>query len=168
MTETQVRKGSTRMPLWQLWLTLGLLAVVLGIWIRLSAPGWLLVITGVILLILMVAHPIVQAIAVLNGGAHRMRIASLLLLSDVFFVLGFGFQIDFTDAPGSYMALTSFYYQVIRGLGSSSMPTVPDGLSALYVALTVAFLVGLIVTWGLLLAVSLRRPKENTPGQPPA
>ena len=166
MTETPLRKSPARLPLWWLWLALGVLSVCLGTWIRLSAPGWLLLFLGLILLALMVIHPVVQAIAVLRGGKHRIAVPILLLLSDVFFVLSFGFQMDWGDAPGSYMALTSFYFQVF--LRADSAPAVPAAQEGLFLALAIVFTGALVLSWVRLLFLSRRPPAEKKPEQQPA
>ena len=166
MTESQFGKTSTRLPLWWLWITLSLAAVILGTWIRLSAPGWLLLFLGVILLAFMVIHPVVQTIAVLRGGRHRIAIPILLLLSDIFFVLSFAFQMDWSDAPGSYMALTAFYYQVL--LRADSAPAVSPAQEGLFLALALAFSAALVLSWVLLLLLSRRPPAEKKPEQQPA
>ena len=166
MTDAPLGKNSTPLPLWWLWITLGLLSVFLGTWIRLSAPGWLLLFLGIILLAFMVIHPVVQVIAVRNGGKRGIAIPILLLLSDVFFVLSFAFQMDWSDAPGSYMGLTSFYYQVF--LRSDSAPAVAPEQEWLFLALALVFSAALVLSWVLLLRLSRRPPQEKKPKLQPA
>ena len=161
MMDSPLRGNGTRLPLGWLWITLGLAAVVLGTWIRLSAPGWLLLFLGVFLLAFMIIHPVVQVIAVRRGGQRGASIPILLLLSDIFFVLSFAFQTDYGDAPGTTMGLTAFYHQVF--LRSDSVPVVPEAQEGLFLALSVVFTVALIMSWVLLLRLSRRPQAEEKP-----
>ena len=160
MTETQSRKSTTRLPLWWLWITLAVLSVCLGTWIRLSAPGWMLLFLGLILLAFIVIHPVVHAIAAIKGGRPRTSIPILLLLSDILFVLSFAFQMDWGDAPGAYMGLTSFYYHVF--LGAESAPAVPSAQEGLFLGLSLVFSIALVLSWVRLIFLSGRPPAGDT------
>ncbi len=159
MTETQVKQNSRRLPLWWLWIALSLATMALSAWIRVTNIGWLLILGGVILCGLMVAHPIVHAVAALRGGGHRIAVPVLLLLSNLFMLLGFGLQADAGDAPGSTVAFTSFYYMIFRA--ANTVPTVTEDRANLLTNIALYFLGALMVSWIVLLVVALRRPKAN-------
>lgn len=159
MSETGVKVPSRRLPLWWLWVLLSLGTVVLSAWIRVTDAGWLLILGGIIFCGLMAVHPIVHAVAALRGGAHRRAVPILLLLSNLFFLLGFGLQTDAGDAPGSTVAFTAFYYTVLRG--SNTVPVATDDWSNALLNASLVFLLAVIVSWVLLLVFALRKPKTK-------
>ena len=161
MPEVEVKTASGRLPLWWLWLGLSLLTVALATWVRLSAPGWMLLILGVVLLGFMLLHPIIHAIGARRAGRHRRLMPLLLLLSNLFFLLSFGFQVDYSDAPGSYMGFQVFAAQVLRG--SADMPILPEGNDALYLGLGLGFSVALIASWVVIAILAFKRPRPTTP-----
>ena len=159
MENSQVKPAVARLPLWWLWLVFSLLTVALGTWIRVTAAGWMLVSFGIVLCGFIVAHPIVHAIGALRAGRHRLAMPTLLLLSDLFFILGFGFQIDFSDAPGAYMGFQNFADQVLRG--STETSSVPEAAGNVYLGLALGFILALVASWVVIMMLALRKPKRK-------
>jgi hypothetical protein len=157
MNNPEAKPASVRLPMWWLWIVLSLLTVALGTVIRISAPGWLLIIFGLGLCGLMVVHPIVHAMGALKGGQYRRGMPKLLALSNLSFVLGFGFQVDFGDTPGGYMGFQNFAHEILGGSGE--VPTVPGALENLYFGLAVGSLIALIASWVAIMILALRKPK---------
>src|SRR5512140_3097104 len=89
--------------------SIAVVTVGLAIAVRLAAPGWMLLIFGLPLLIMGIVHIIVHAIAGAKATSHNRRFRLLLLLSDLDLFLGFALQADAGDAPGTYVGLVSVF-----------------------------------------------------------
>lgn len=158
MSEAAAKPATKRVRLWPLWIGLSVFSVAVGSGVRAMAPGWMLVVLGLGLCGLMLAHPIVHTVGALRGGQRGRSMPIVLLLSDLFFVLGFGLQTDFGDAPGVY---TGFSNLAERMRGGSGDAMVSDAAGNVYMALAIGFLVALLVSWAVILFLALKKPKEG-------
>lgn len=131
--------------------------VVLSIIIRIGTPGWVLILFGIPLLIVISLHT-----GFLNGAIQKIPdtkplYAYLIIASNVFFFLGFVFQADYGDAPGAYIPI---FFPFFSGLSFPSESKWPD----IFSAISVGSFVALLVSWILLLTLCnslLRREKLN-------
>lgn len=157
MDESQVKPAAQGLPSWGLWLGLSLLTIALSAWMRIRSPGWYLLIFGIGLCGLTLVHPVVHAIGARRAGIHRRKMQVVLLVSDLLFMLGFGFQVDYGDAPGGgYMAFQSFAYQVFLGKPG---PAVPEDAAGIYFGLAGGSLLGLAASWVVILILTSRSPR---------
>ena len=102
--------------------------LIAGIGIRLSHVGWIFVFLGIPLLLVAILHCVIQFFAIHKPSDMKSSYKSLILLSNLFFLLGFALQSDFGDLPGD------------------SFPS--DGnLWNLYFLASIAFLIALIISW---------------------
>ena len=135
------------------------ITLVFSIWVRLIGAGWLLVFFGIPLLILAVSHFVSQISAIRKVPRMKPAYISVILASDLLLFLGFALQVDFGDAPGSYLAIAAFYnFYFGRGGGGP----IPDGQSSFYMVASLVFLVAVIASWIFLLrSSSLKRDGDT-------
>lgn len=124
--------------------------LILGIWIRLMGVGWYLVFYGLILVIIAGFHLRFQVSAIRRVSKMKRSYIPLILLSNLFFFLGFTLQVDFGDQYGGYVALAIFYdYYFKHESWDYLMQHQPMELD-IYMYTSIAFLVALIVSWSFL------------------
>ena len=118
--------------------------IILGIWIRLIGVGWFLVFLGLPLLFLAILHTRFQVSAIRRVPNMKPSYVSLILLSNLFFFLGFALQVDFGDQGGEYLAIAAFY-DLYFNQGPRNY--IPDSQSYIYIYTSIGFLLALIVSW---------------------
>ncbi len=124
--------------------------LLLGIWIRLMGVGWYLVFFGLMLIVIAGFHLRFQVSAIRRVSKMKPSYIWLILLSNLFFFLGFALQVDFGDQYGGYVALAIFYdYYFKHESWDYLMNHQPVELNT-YMYASIAFLVALIVSWFLL------------------
>lgn len=133
-------------------------ALVLGIWIRLLGAGWFLVCLGLPLIIIAILHLMFQISAIRRISKMKPSYIPLILLSNLFFFLGFSLQIDFGDQGGGYLAIVAFYDFYFNSEARSYV----NGNTYLYLFISLGFLVALIVSWILLLGKLFIKQKNST------
>lgn len=117
--------------------------VLLAFFIRILTPGWLLIIFGIPLLIAILIHVLVQSRAINKVPETKPAYVSLILLSNLFFFLGFVLQVDAGDDPNMYVPILYHHAFSIE----SKWPDIFSVVSA------VSFL-ALVISWVALLALS--------------
>lgn len=160
MNEVESKPAHRGLPLWWLWLGLSLLTVALAAWVRLLAPGWGLIIYGLILCGLMLGHPVFHGVGALRGGRHGRLMPIILVLSNLFFLLGFGFQVDVGDGPNGFMGLQIAADRILNG--SADIPTVPERMEGLYFGLSLGSLVALIASWAVIAVLGFGKSKDGS------
>lgn len=131
--------------------------VLLSIIIRIATPGWMLILFGIPLLIVISLHT-----GFLNGAIQKIPdtkpiYAYLIIVSNLFFFLGFVLQVDFGDAPERYVPI---FLPFFSGVSFPSESKWPD----IFRAISVGSFVALLINWVLLLTLSnslLKREKLN-------
>lgn len=136
-----------------------IVTVVLSFIIRIEAGGWILIIFGIPLLIIMVIH-----IGILNWAIKKIPNTKpiypyLLIVSNLCFFLGFVLQIDYGDAPIAYVPI---FFPTISGI------TFPIGhygskWPGIFSAISMGSFIGLLLSWILLLALSNSLLKKESP-----
>lgn len=121
------------------------LTVLFALVLRILTPGWILILFAIPLLIIVVIHTLVQNKAIKNIPETKPVYASLILLSNLFFFLGFVLQVDGGDTP-------EYYVPIFFGRTFPMESVWPDIFSAIS---AVSFL-ALIVSWIVLLALKNR------------
>jgi hypothetical protein len=82
----------------------------------------------------------------------------LILLSNLFFFLGFALQVDFGDEGGAYLAIVSLYDLFVK---PGARDYIADGQFNTYVYASIAFLVALIVSWFFLRGKSFLKQQKS-------
>jgi hypothetical protein len=121
--------------------------LILAIWIRLMGAGWFLVIFGLILVIIAGFHLRFQVSAIRRVSKMKPSYISLILLSNLFFFLGFALQVDFGDQYGDYVALAIFYDHYFKHESWDYLMEHQPAELNIYMYTSIAFLVALIVSW---------------------
>ena len=129
------------------------ITVILSILIRMGTAGWMLILFGIPLLIALSLH-----IGILKGAIHKIPetkpiYAYLIILSNLFFFLGFVLQVDADDA--------AVYVPIFFRYPFPSGSPWPDMFSKI----SVASFVALLVSWILLLTLRNSVLKKEKPEQ---
>jgi hypothetical protein len=135
-----------------------IVTLILGIWVRLTGAGWLIIIWGIPLLILAALHFGYQLKAIGRVPKMEPSYVLLILLSNLLLFLSFASQVDFGDAPGSYLAIAVFYERYFE---SGALQPIPDGQASIYMYISIGFLIGLIVSWFFLLGKSFLKQQNK-------
>lgn len=125
--------------------------------IRIATPGWLLFFCGLPLLIVIILHTMF-----LNGAIQKIPdtkpiYAYLIVVSNLFFFLGFVLQVDGGDAPGIYVPI---FLPLLSGVSFPSESNWP----VIFFMISVGSFVALLISWILLLTLSnslFKREKLN-------
>jgi hypothetical protein len=131
--------------------------VLLSILIRIGTAGWLLILFGIPLLIVTSLHAGYMKGAIRKIPATKPMYAYLIILSNVFFFLGFVLQVDYDDSGD---ACVPIFFPFFSGISFPSDSKWPD----IFSALSVGSFVALLISWILLLTLSnslLKRDKLN-------
>lgn len=147
-----IRKIFTKAFLLQLIMFLVMTGIItLGIWVRIMNVGWFLVFSFIPLILVVILHFVFQILAIYMVPKMKPSYIALILLSNLFFFLGFALQIDFGDGPNSGgLAIAVFYnYYFNHASGNNS----PGGgqFDYIFMFISIGFLVALIVSWFFLL-----------------
>lgn len=127
--------------------------VILSIVIRIATAGWVLIILGIPLLIVISLHTGILKGAIQKIPDTKPLYSYLIIVSNLFFFLGFVLQVDYGDGPGGYVPIFFRY----------SFPAEskwPD----IFSAISVGSFVALLISWIMLLTLSnslLKREKPN-------
>jgi hypothetical protein len=89
-------------------------------------------------------HFMFQVRAIRRVSKMKPSYIPLILLSDLFFFLGFTLQTDFGDQGGAYLAIVAFYDNFFN---DGTRTNIPEVNSFLYMYISIGFLVALIVSW---------------------
>jgi hypothetical protein len=136
------------------------ITVCLGILVRASAAGWFMLFFFIPDVILTILHFVVQIRAIRRISEMKPSYVPLILLSNLFFFLGFALQVDFGDAPGTYVAILAFFsFNFNKHWALEQIPG--DNLFEKFLLTSIGFLIALIVSWSLLNGKLLLK-KENT------
>ncbi len=132
--------------------------IILAILIRIMSPGWFLVFLCIPLMFLAALHFMFQVRAIRRVSKMKPSYISLILLSDLFFFLGFALQTDFGDQGGGYLAIVAFYDYFF----SDGTRTNISGVNSyLYMYISLGFLVALIVSWFFLRGKYFLKQENN-------
>ena len=133
-----------------------IVTVVLSFIIRIEAGGWILIIFGIPLLIIMVIH-----IGILNWAIKKIPNTKpiypyLLIVSNLCFFLGFVLQVDAGDSPGAYVPI---FFPMLSGF------TFPDESKwpGIFSTISMGSFSALLISWILLLALSNSLLKKESP-----
>ena len=132
--------------------TLIILTIGIGILIRWLAAGWYVILFGILYLIIIVIHVIIQIIAIKHIPHAKPRYSNLLILSNLLFFIGFTFQLDFDD--------TSAYLPILLPAVFGTRIYDDELIFVLGVVDMVAFLL-LFLSWILLLALRKKLTKND-------
>jgi len=128
-----------------LWLIM-ITTIIMGMWIRTIGVGWGLLVFGIPLLIIGILHFVFQVSAIRRVSKMKPSYIPMILLSNLFFFLGFALQVDAGDGSG-YLAIAVFYgHYISRESWDYVLSHQPAGLS-IYMFTSIAFLVALIASW---------------------
>jgi hypothetical protein len=119
-------------------------------------PGWVLIILGIPLLIIMGLHA-----GILNGAIKKIPdtkpiYSYLILVSNLFFFLGFVLQVDYGDGPDAYVPI---FLPIFSGL---SLPSVSKG-PGIFTEISTTSFIALLISWILLLTLSHSLLKRDKP-----
>ena len=128
-----------------------IVTVILSSIIRIRTGGWVLIIFGIPLLIIIGLHA-----GILNGAIKKVPdtkpiYSYLVIVSNLFFFLGFVLQVDYGDGPGAYVPIFFRY----------SFPS-ESKWPGIFNAISVGSFIALLISWILLLTLSnslLKREK---------
>lgn len=129
--------------------------VILSLIIRIGTPGWGLIIWGILLLIVMSLHVGFLKEAIKKIPDTKPIFAYLIILSNLFFFLGFVLQVDYDDSGEAYVPI---FFPIFSGVSFTSESKWADILSAI----SVGSFAALVVSWILLSTLSnslLRKEK---------
>ena len=118
--------------------------LILGTWARLVGIGWILIFIGIPLLFLAILHLMFQVWAIRRVSKMKPAYIPLILLSNLFFFLGFALQVDFGDEGGAYLAIVSLYDLFFK---PGARDYIAAGQFNTYVYASIGFLAALIVSW---------------------
>lgn len=134
------------------------MTLVFSIWVRLMVSGWYLILFGIPLLILAEQHFVFQVSAIRKVSKMKPSHILLILVSNLFFFLGFALQVDAGDAPGAFLAVAVFYNHYF---GNGAGGPMCDGQFYQCMYPSIYFLVALIASWFFLLRTSFWK-RENS------
>jgi len=117
-----------------------------------------LVFLGIPLLFLAALHLMFQVSAIRRVSKMKPAYIPLILLSDLFFFLGFTLQVDFGDEGGAYLAIVAFYDLYFK---HGARDYIADGQFYTFVYASIAFLVALIVSWFFLRGKSFLKQQKS-------
>jgi hypothetical protein len=131
--------------------------VLLSILIRIGTPGWMLILFGIPLLIVTSLH-----VGCINGAIQKIpdtkpMYSYLILLSNLFFFLGFVLQVDFDDSGDAHIPIFLPFFSGISFPFESKW-------TDMFSAISVGSFIALVVSWILLLTLHnslLKREKLN-------
>ncbi len=143
---------------------LGVITAIVSAVLRLLAPGWMILLFGIPLLIAAVVHIIVHVRAATRPAEQLGSPVWLFFLSDLLCLLGFGLQPDASDAPGFYFGLYNAWHLLTSG-GRTDFPLIDltNSWNLPFFA-SIACLIGLVVTWAIIWAQSGAPKNESTVG----
>jgi len=125
------------------------ITVGLGVLVRLSAAGWLMILFFIPDVILTIIHSFIQIRAIRRVSEMKPSYVPLILLSNLFFFLGFALQVDFGDAPETYVAILAFFsFHFNKPWALEEIPG-NNGFETFFLT-SIGFLIALIVSWFLL------------------
>jgi hypothetical protein len=129
-----------------------IVTVILSAIIRVGTAGWMLIIWGIPLLIILSLHT-----GILNGAIKKIPdtkpiYSYLMIVSNLFFFLGFVLQVDYGDGPGSFIPIF-FRFSFPSG---SKWPGV-------FNAISLGSFIALLISWILLLTLSNSFLKKDKP-----
>jgi hypothetical protein len=128
--------------------------VILGVWKRMTALGWVAIVLGILLLIAVIIHIIVQFFALSRMQKMRPFYRISIRLSNLFFFLTYALQIDSGDRPEIYAGITNFYYHGYHSISDSAARSFSFVSNISFIAL--------IVSWVLLVVMSFFKQEDKT------
>jgi hypothetical protein len=131
------------------------ITIVVSLFLRLTVPGWGLIVAGIFLVIIAILHAIVQSYAIRKIPETKAGYAWLILASDLFFFLGFVLQADGGDSDDVRVPL--FFGTIFDRSTSVFLPLI-SGIS-------LASFLALFLSWLLLLVLRKNVFKERSPEQ---
>ncbi len=144
---------------------LGVITALVSVALRLLAPGWLILLFGIPLLMASIVHIIVHLRAARRAAPLPGSPIWLFILSDLLCFLGFGLQPDAGDAPGFYFGIYNAWHLLASG-GKTDFPLI-DVTNWFNVPffVSIACLIGLVVTWAIIWGQSGAPKKEAVIGR---
>jgi hypothetical protein len=131
--------------------------VMLSLIIRIMTPGWVLLLFGIPLLIIMSLHA-----GYVNGAIKKIPETKpidtyLIIVSNLFYFLGFVLQVDHGDGPGAGVPIFFPFFSGLSFPAESKWP-------GIFNAISIGSFVALVVSWILLLTLGsslLKREKTE-------
>jgi hypothetical protein len=117
--------------------------VILSLIIRIMTAGWVLIIFGIPLLIVLSLHAGFLKAAIKKIPETKPLYSYLIVLSNLFFFLGFTLQVDYGDAPEAYVPL----FFGVSFPAESHWP-------GIFSKISVGSFAALVLSWILLLTLS--------------
>jgi hypothetical protein len=138
-----------------LWFVL-IVSLILSFIIRIMTPGWVLIIFGIPLLIIMVLHAGILIWAIKKIPDTRPIYPYLIIIANLFFFLGFVLQVDYGDSPGVYVPI---FFPLFSGLSFPSESKWPG----IFTQISMGSFIALLLSWILLLTLSNSLLKKERP-----
>jgi len=124
-----------------------IVTVILSFIIRIMTPGWILIIFGIPLLIIVGLHTGILNWAIKKIPATKPIFPYLMIVSNLFFFLGFVLQGDYGDSPGVYIPI---FFPFISGVSFPSVSKWPG----IFSQISMGCFIALLLSWILLLTLS--------------
>jgi hypothetical protein len=126
--------------------------MILSLIIRMMTAGWVLIILGIPLLIVMSLHAGFLKEAIKKIPETKPLYSYLIVISNLFFFIGFTLQVDYGDAPTAHVP-------ILFGVSFRAESNWPG----IFSTISVGSFVALVLSWILLLTLSKSVLKKEKP-----